>query len=116
MESWEKKLTIEKPKRVRWHRFMGVKLPPNTWNVQRPSIYGNPFKMKDCNCDPALSPDHTHTREEALVLFRYLAERQLVTHYRPNFITELRGYDLACACPLDEPCHADILLELANRP
>ncbi len=30
---------------------------------------------------------------------------------------ELRGRDLACYCPLDEPCHADVLLEIANaRP
>jgi len=28
---------------------------------------------------------------------------------------ELRGKDLACWCPLDQPCHADILLEVANR-
>ena len=28
----------------------------------------------------------------------------------------IRGYDLACWCPPDEPCHADVLLELANRP
>lgn len=27
---------------------------------------------------------------------------------------ELRGKNLACWCPLDQPCHADILLELAN--
>lgn len=27
---------------------------------------------------------------------------------------ELRGRDLACWCPLDQPCHADVLLELAN--
>lgn len=26
---------------------------------------------------------------------------------------ELRGHDLACWCPLDQPCHADVLLELA---
>ena len=28
--------------------------------------------------------------------------------------SELRGRDLACWCPLDQPCHADVLLELAN--
>ena len=28
---------------------------------------------------------------------------------------ELRGKNLACWCPLDQPCHADVLLELANR-
>ena len=27
---------------------------------------------------------------------------------------ELRGKDLACWCPLDSPCHADVLLEIAN--
>jgi len=27
---------------------------------------------------------------------------------------ELTGRDLACWCPLDQPCHADVLLEFAN--
>jgi hypothetical protein len=27
----------------------------------------------------------------------------------------LRGKDLACWCPLGQPCHADVLLEVANR-
>ncbi len=27
---------------------------------------------------------------------------------------ELAGRDLACWCPLDGPCHADVLLEVAN--
>jgi hypothetical protein len=27
---------------------------------------------------------------------------------------ELRGKDLACWCPLGQPCHADVLLETAN--
>lgn len=31
-------------------------------------------------------------------------------------LPELRSKDLACWCPLDRPCHADILLELANQP
>lgn len=29
-------------------------------------------------------------------------------------VHELRGKNLACWCPLDQPCHADVLLELAN--
>lgn len=33
---------------------------------------------------------------------------------RPD-LAALRGKDLACWCPLDQPCHADVLLELANR-
>lgn len=31
-------------------------------------------------------------------------------------LAPLRGRDLACWCPLDQPCHADVLLELANLP
>jgi len=27
---------------------------------------------------------------------------------------ELCGKDLACWCPLDQPCHADVLMEIAN--
>lgn len=27
---------------------------------------------------------------------------------------ELRSRDLMCSCPLNQPCHADVLLELAN--
>jgi hypothetical protein len=33
----------------------------------------------------------------------------------PNFLVPLRGKNLACWCPLDQPCHADVLLDLANR-
>ncbi|ETX26587.1 DUF4326 domain-containing protein [Roseivivax isoporae] len=36
--------------------------------------------------------------------------------YSAEIIRELRGKDLACWCPLDQPCHADVLLEIANRP
>jgi len=28
---------------------------------------------------------------------------------------ELRGRDLACYCPLDVPCHSDVLLAVANE-
>ena len=31
-----------------------------------------------------------------------------------EWLAPLRGRDLACWCPLDQPCHADVLLELAN--
>lgn len=29
-------------------------------------------------------------------------------------LSTLKGKDLACWCPLDQPCHADVLLEIAN--
>jgi hypothetical protein len=30
-------------------------------------------------------------------------------------VKELQGKNLACFCPLDQPCHADVLLEIANN-
>lgn len=33
----------------------------------------------------------------------------------PAWLAPLRGKNLACWCDLEDPCHADILLELANR-
>lgn len=33
---------------------------------------------------------------------------------RTRVVESLRGKNLACFCMLDEPCHADVLLELAN--
>jgi len=34
--------------------------------------------------------------------------------YNQNVRQELRSKNLACFCPLDKPCHADILLEISN--
>ena len=33
-----------------------------------------------------------------------------------DVVASLRGKDLACWCPLSSPCHADVLLEIANAP
>lgn len=33
---------------------------------------------------------------------------------RDEIVRELRGRNLACWCPEGEPCHADVLLEIAN--
>ena len=36
-------------------------------------------------------------------------------HIEPAIRHELRGLDLMCWCSLDNRCHVDILLEIANR-
>lgn len=38
-----------------------------------------------------------------------------VAHVAAN-VEALRGRDLVCWCRLDHPCHADVLLEISNRP
>jgi hypothetical protein len=61
------------------------------------------------------------TREECVALFReYVTGQPDVLDYRhksrlDEIREELAGKDLACWCPLDQHCHADVLLELANR-
>jgi hypothetical protein len=39
-----------------------------------------------------------------------------MVYWEPADVSSLRGKDLACWCSLDQPCHADVLLELANAP
>lgn len=51
---------------------------------------------------------------KAVDLFRrYVAYNNDV--WTPEAYRWIQGKDLACWCPLDQPCHADVLLELANR-
>lgn len=84
--------------------------------VSRPSRWGNPYKV-----EPAYEGDGIRlpevTRETAVHLFREHWERAIATHprVRDNLVEQLRGKNLACWCKPGEPCHADVLLELANR-
>ncbi len=93
-----------RPKRIQLRRVKGWRLPPGTVHIGRPSRWGNPFRF-----GPG---ERYETRAAAVAAFRaHLAEWPMTSR-----IEELRGKDLACWCPLDEPCHGDVLLQLANRP
>lgn len=67
-------------------------------NVARPTKWGNPYK--------AGGP---LTVIECVEAFRQHP-------YEADMLDALRGRNLACWCGLDEPCHADVWLERANRP
>ncbi len=89
------------PRRVQLYRQKGWRKPENTVVVARPTRWGNPFQVVDDD------------RKRAVSLF----ERSALGfgHFTPDRIrAELAGKNLACWCPLDQPCHADVLLELAN--
>jgi Domain of unknown function (DUF4326) len=92
--------------------------PPGVVNVTRPRRWSNPHPIgKPCRrCGAAV-----HDREEAIALFRRdLDEERLGPPSRRRGADaarrELAGRDLACWCPLGQPCHADTLLEIANNP
>jgi hypothetical protein len=91
--------------------------------VGRPSKWGNPYFIKKLigwgdglwqvfNQTFVDQPLITFgTKEEAV---RYCV--QMFKRYsRKINVTELKGKNLSCWCPLDCKCHADILLELSNR-
>jgi len=89
-----------KPKRIQRKRSKGWRMPANTIYVGRPTIFGNPFHG-------------AFTNRRAVELFQQ--SHQLTYLIESNMIEQLRGKNLACWCKLDEKCHADVLLEIANR-
>ena len=89
------------PDRIQLSRAKGWKLPPNTVVVSRPSRWGNPLKVG------ALGVPDAET-----AVMRYRA--WLTTGPCVPDLTPLRAKNLACWCKPGTPCHADVLLELAN--
>lgn len=72
-------------------------MPPNTVKVTRPGVWGN-------------YAGHTRAAFEADLAQMSNADKAFYL----DKVKELRGKNLACWCRLDRPCHADVLLELAN--
>jgi hypothetical protein len=94
------------PVRVQLSRTKGWRMPPNTVKVDRTSKWGNPF---------ADYPTR-HAQAERFRASLVQAPRPHPESYMGRVLDglhELRGKNLACWCPLDQPCHADVLLELA---
>lgn len=95
------------PKRVRMTRRKGGwrKAHPDAVIVARPSKWGNPYVAEEAR---------GHNRAYVTDLFREWLSRPEQAQRVAEIRAELHGRDLACWCPLDEPCHADVLLEIAN--
>jgi hypothetical protein len=102
------------PERIQRKRTRGWKMPPNTVYVGRPTQWGNPFSAAK-PYQVAGGKFLLKSASEAASLFRQYVVGRLEngTGYP---LAALRGKNLACWCPLDKPCHADVLLELANAP
>ncbi len=96
-----------KPKRIQRKRTKGWKMPPNTVYVGRPSKWGNPILRGS-----VIGKKMVVTKEEVVKV--YEDRLFMILGLQGLNIKELKGKDLACWCPLDQPCHADILLEVAN--
>lgn len=117
-------MSAEKPKRVQRKRTRGWKMPANTVYVGRPTKWGNLWTVGfvSCGCRSSGECDHNsfrcETAESAVEIFRQWITGELF-HRKGSRLgeeakRELRGKNLACWCPIGKPCHADVLLEIAN--
>lgn len=111
--------TDTQPQRVRvnW-RHAGGKKPANTVYVGRPSKWGNPFRIGEPlgNHFPGLEGTVRDAAHAVELFTRHTKPNGLYPLDPGTVAHELRGRDLACWCPVGQPCHADVLLHRANQP
>jgi hypothetical protein len=121
------------PERIQRRRVKGWRMPENTVYVGRGTSLGNPFRIYEhCKGERGdwgiedtgrfnLPMGHGWTRIGAARAAVGAYRKALDEAYPPGssarwiLADSLRGKNLACYCPLDQPCHADALLELANQ-
>ncbi len=92
------------PKRIQRKRQRGWRMPENAVYVGRPTKWGNPFKVGPDGTSADCTRAYRKWSEKAWDGWRHMVEQ------------DLRGKDLVCWCRLDQECHADVLLEIANAP
>jgi hypothetical protein len=103
-----------KPRRIRLQRTRGWRKPAGAVVVSRPTKWGNPYRVG--------KHEGGLTRSEAVSTFR----SQLRFSNTAPFpamraaLSDLRGKDLACWCPLPKDgqpdlCHGAVLMEIANQ-
>jgi hypothetical protein len=126
------------PQRIQRKRQRGWRMPEGAIYVGRPSRWGNPFSVGDNMMYPHPGTlGGTRPRVELIYApgeyswfdVRPIADAaEAVAHFAEwvryeslgtefacrTWLSDLRGRDLACWCPLDRACHADELLRLAN--
>lgn len=116
------------PMRIQRKRTKGWRMPEGSVYVGRPTIFGNPWTLEKTLASGLFKPECcrevcvyeyrgwlTYSRsphsEHCGIYFELREQREKILAAIPS----LRGKLLACFCPLDRPCHADVLAELANQ-
>ncbi len=95
---------------IRVHKTCRHKFPENTVYVGRGkgkfSHWSNPEKLED----------KENLEERIANLKRY--ETNIRAKIKSGELNpdELRNKNLACWCPLDKPCHVDIIFKILNEP
>ncbi len=113
------------PSRIRLSRAKGWRLPENAVSVARPGKFGNPFKVDECRA-AGFSGTDWQVAYRCVDAFRVWLgprwrinwdgeESEAARTKLLDALPTLRGKNLACWCAPDQPCHADVLLEMANK-
>jgi len=119
------------PKRIQRKRTKGFQLPAKTLCVSRPSVWGNPYPLSDFGelalplfrntvlgiWDAGLMIGKSDELRSRAYKLHHNWQRQFRYRHPLDFLREeLSNYDfIACWCKESDPCHGDILLELANQ-
>ena len=105
------------PKRIQRSRRKGWRKPDGAVIVDRTSRWGNPFTKE-------AAQEAGYEGGNAMLVEAYQEWLRGNPIYSCNprnrdwvisNVHELAGKDLICFCQLDQPCHADILLRMANE-
>jgi len=104
------------PKRIKRERTPGWKMPENTVYVGRKSRWGNDVKIGD-DISYYMDGCTSATASDVVAMFTRFMEAHKAADPEKfaTWLAPLRGKNLACWCKLDAPCHADVLLKLANE-
>src|SRR5262245_35487661 len=109
-------MTNGQPQRIQRKRAKGWRMPPNTVYVGRGSRFGNPHDWRD----GVEVGGEGWAKGAAVDLFRewFYYPARFPDKPAPPTSADLRaalaGKNLACWCAPDQPCHADVLLGIAN--
>lgn len=114
------------PDRIQLSRAKGWRMPKGAVKVDRTTIWGNPWRVEEFyfpgqNSLESAQAEAVRRFRAALIGFEsngsYCAP---IAHPESRIgqilarLPELRGKTLACWCKPGAPCHADVLLEIAN--
>jgi len=110
-----------RPVRIQRKRTKDWRMPEGAV-VGRPTKWGNRFVIAPQRDPEGYYADYTKNVDlwdkwpvgDAKTAVEAFRAMQVPALYGPQELFEIRGRDLACWCPLDQPCHADVLLEIAN--
>ena len=103
--------------RIQLSRAKGWRMPPGTVRVDRATSWGNPWSIAKAR-EAGFTGSDEYVAGLCVAFFRNGVERGLaaVGYGVAEVQAALRGKTLACWCRPGAPCHADVLLEIANRP